>query len=84
MSDGPPLHPIETLYQLLDIFGPHHAGVVPITKHIGGTAFFPGGSGLWGTQPGAPFPPMPIGGVMIVGHKTLIARPASRNPTHAE
>ena len=47
---------------------PWPAGVVPIPKRIGGTAFFPGGAGLWGAVPGEPLPPMPIGGVMILGH----------------
>lgn len=52
MSSESGVHPIETLYQLLDHFGLYPLGVVPITRHIEGTAFFPGGSGLWGHNQG--------------------------------
>jgi hypothetical protein len=42
-------------------------GVVPQRSIIPGTAFFPGGWGIWGTAQGTPVPPMPFGGVMVVG-----------------
>ncbi|MGZ3665075.1 MAG: uracil-DNA glycosylase family protein [Ktedonobacterales bacterium] len=62
-------HPIEHLFMLLDqVVAPYPAGVVPLWARIGGTAFFPGGAGLWGTVPHQPLPPMPIGGVMVLGH----------------
>jgi hypothetical protein len=35
---------------------------------ISGTSFFPGGAGLWDTAPNRPLPPMPVNGVMILGH----------------
>jgi hypothetical protein len=35
---------------------------------IAGTAFFPGGYGLWHPEGGHPLPPMPIEGVMVLGH----------------
>jgi hypothetical protein len=43
-------------------------GVVPVPERIPGLAFFPGGLGLWGAKPDAELPPMPIGGVMVLGH----------------
>ncbi len=62
-------HPVERLFTLLDqTVAPYPAGVVALWARIGGTAFFPGGSGLWGTLPDRPLPPMPIGGVMVLGH----------------
>jgi uracil-DNA glycosylase len=47
---------------------PYPEGVVAVPARIPGTAFFPGGAGLWGVKPGAPLPPMPVGGVMVLGH----------------
>jgi uracil-DNA glycosylase len=61
-------HPVERLFELLSQFGDYPAGVVPTNGRIQGTAFFPGGSGLWATRAGQPLPPMPIGGVMVLGH----------------
>lgn len=61
-------HPVERFFALLADFGSYPAGVGPIPARIPGTAFFPGGSGLWNTQPSQPLPPLPVGGVMIVGH----------------
>jgi hypothetical protein len=43
-------------------------GVVGIELPIPGTAFFPGGYGLWGAEAGRPLPEFPVGGVMVVGH----------------
>lgn len=62
------LHPIETLFEDLRHIGPFPIGVVPVPDRIQGIAFFPGGAGLWGAKPGRPLPPMPIGGVMVLGH----------------
>ena len=61
-------HAINYLLALHDQFRSYPNGVIRISKRIPGTAFFPGGSGLWNTQPDEPLPPMPIGGVMVVGH----------------
>lgn len=61
-------HPIEALFGALAEVAPYPAGVVPLPARIPGTAFFPGGAGLWAVQAGAPLPPMPLRGVMIVGH----------------
>jgi hypothetical protein len=62
------MHPVERLFALLATFGPYPKGVVQMNGRIGGTAFFPGGAGLWNTRPGEPLPPMPMGGVMVLGH----------------
>src|SRR5580700_4815256 len=59
---------IHSLFALHDQFGRYPNGVIRISKRISGTAFFPGGYGLWNTQPDVPLPAMPVGGVMIVGH----------------
>jgi hypothetical protein len=47
---------------------PYPAGVIAIPQRVGGTSFFPGGSGLWDTSPDKPTPPLPVSGVMILGH----------------
>lgn len=44
------------------------AGVLPVPKPIIGTAFFPGGYGLWNPKGTLPLPVFPIGGVMVLGH----------------
>jgi hypothetical protein len=49
------------------IVEPYPAGVVPVPERLPGTAFFPGGAGLWMPDGGA-LPPMPTGGVMVLGH----------------
>ncbi len=41
--------------------------MVGVRKRIPGTAFFPGGAGLWQAGLETPLPPMPIGGVMVLG-----------------
>ena len=60
-------HPVEHLFDVLSGFS-YPDGVVPVPKRISGTAFFPGGSGLWREEPRAPLPPMPIGKVMVLGN----------------
>ncbi|QIN77247.1 hypothetical protein GBA65_00510 [Rubrobacter marinus] len=59
-------HPVERLFELLGTVEPYPEGVVPVPEKLPGTAFFPGGTGLW--QPDGAPPPMPIGGVMVLGH----------------
>jgi hypothetical protein len=61
-------HPVQRLFSELERFDRYAPGVVGIRKRIGGTSFFPGGWGLWDTRAGEPPPPMPVGGVMILGH----------------
>lgn len=61
-------HPVEALFRKLKTVRPYPTGVVPVLKRKQDTAFFPGGSGLWGTQPGKPLPTMPVGKVMVLGH----------------
>lgn len=63
------LHPVEMLFAHLDDVGPYPDHVLPTpVVRITGRAFFPGGSGLWWTQRNQPLPPMPVGGVMVLGH----------------
>jgi uracil-DNA glycosylase len=64
------LHPVEYLFKRMDelVTDYPEGKVIRISERIGGNAFFPGGYGLWGTQPGKPLPPMPVGGVMMLGH----------------
>jgi uracil-DNA glycosylase len=62
------LHPVNYLFQKSKICRPYPPGVKEIGEILRGTAFFPGASGLWSTEPGKPLPPMPIGGVMVLGH----------------
>ena len=62
-----PTHPLETLRAAIPPVTDGVEGVVAQTGVISGTAFFPGGWGLWCTQEGQDMPAMPIGGIMIVG-----------------
>lgn len=41
------------------------SGVIPVPEAITGTAFFPGGHGLWMEEGDANFP---VGGIMVLGH----------------
>lgn len=41
--------------------------VVAQDGHIEGTAFFPGGWGVWGTRKGQTLPPLPEAGIMVIG-----------------
>jgi hypothetical protein len=61
-------HPAERLWERHRRVGPYPSCVVPVPVPIAGTAFFPGGYGLWHPEGGHPLPPMPIGGVMVLGH----------------
>lgn len=63
-------HPVEALFERLPQVEPYPPGVLPVPERLPGTAFFPGGTGLWrpeGSPDGDP-PPMPLGGVMVLGH----------------
>ena len=61
-------HPIEFLFGLLAKFDGYPPGVYPTPRRLAGTAFFPGGAGLWQVEPGQELPPFPVGGVMVLGH----------------
>ena len=65
-------HPVERLSEKLPSVEPYPDGVVPVPGRLPGTAFFPGGAGLWmpdgGGDPATDLPPMPTGGVMVLGH----------------
>ncbi len=67
-SPSKPMHPVEALWARHHPPGKYPDGVVPVPEPIVGLAFFPGGFGLWGTGPERPLPPLPIDGVMVVGH----------------
>ena len=61
-------HPVERLFEELKNVEPYPEGVVPVPERLPGTAFFPGGMGLWHRVSEDPPPPMPTGGVMVLGH----------------
>lgn len=73
MSKNSQKHPVEDLFNALKTVEPYPDGVKPVPKMLSGTAFFPGGSGLWLGESGSwntpsDRPDMPIGKVMILGH----------------
>ena len=59
-------HSVEHLFGLLKGFS-YPDGLVPVPQRIPGTAFFPGGYGLWRKTRGG-LPPMPCGKVMVLGN----------------
>jgi hypothetical protein len=61
-------HAIEALRRRLRDCNCYPAGVVPVAEHIGGTAAFPAGAGLYRVGYDDPLPPFPVGGVMFVAH----------------
>ena len=66
-------HPIEYLFNERRKVAPYPSGVKPVPKMLSGTAFFPGGSGLWLGYSGSWYtlsdrPDMPKEKVMILGH----------------
>lgn len=61
-------HPVDHLFaEMPDIIGDYPTGTEPVWARVRGTAFFPGGSGLWRPDIGNRLPPMPEGGVMVLG-----------------
>lgn len=62
------MHPAEDLWARHHPRAGYPTGVVGVPEPIPGLAFFPGGYGLWDTSAGRPLPPMPVGGVMVIGH----------------
>src|SRR6266851_1068389 len=61
------MHEAETLWNELSSVEPYPEGVLAVPEPIVGTAFFPGGFGLWNPAATKPLPPMPRGGVMVLG-----------------
>lgn len=61
-------HPAEGLWNQQHGVAPYPSGVAPIRSMIQGTAFAPGGPGLWWPDSTKPLPPWPAGGVMVLGH----------------
>ncbi len=58
-------HPVDHLFsRLQDLDYPD--GLVAVPKMMRGTAFFPGGYGVW-REVGGHLPPMPLGEVMVLG-----------------
>ena len=59
---------IEDLWKRHQTVAPYPAGCLPVPEPIAGTAFFPGGFGLWNPEKKAPPPRLPVAGVMVLGH----------------
>jgi uracil-DNA glycosylase len=59
---------IGELLRLVKRVAPYPPGIVPVKQLIAGTAFFPGGNGLWSAQNDGCFADFPFGGIMILGH----------------
>lgn len=68
MIPANPRHLVETLWYAHHPATGYPPGVRAVPSPLPGLGFFPGGYGLWGAQPGRPLPPLPIGGVMVLGH----------------
>ncbi len=65
--NGMERHPVHALFSALDRVAPYPKGVVEVQEQIQGTSFFPGGTGLWVGED-RKLPPLPVGGVMVLGH----------------
>jgi len=62
------MHPVDKLFSQLKTVEPYPQGVCGTDERIAGTAFFPGGDGLWKEQKNIERPAMPIGKIMVLGH----------------
>ncbi len=62
-----PQHRLEALWHRIADVAPYPPGVMPVPQPIPGTAFFPGGYGLWRPDPSKPLPPLPDGGILVLG-----------------
>ena len=61
-------HPVDRLFaEMQETIGEYPEGTVPVWARIRGTAFFPGGSGLWRPTDSDRLPTMPDGQVMVIG-----------------
>jgi hypothetical protein len=61
-------HPVQALWARHHPPDGYPTGVLAVREPIPGIAFFPGGYGLWRHDTSRPLPPMPIGGIMVLGH----------------
>lgn len=61
-------HAVEALWARHHPPDGYPAGVLAVREPIPGIAFFPGGYGLWRGDTSSPLPPMPVGGIMVLGH----------------
>ena len=68
LSDAAFIHPMKEIIALLSHVAPYPAGVIEVPHRIARTSFFPGGYGLWNTDADKALPPMPVGGIMVLGH----------------
>ena len=66
MTQSPTTHPVHLLIERLASFGAYPDGWSEVRQRIRGTAFFPGGHGLW--DPKGNLPPLPPRPIVIVGH----------------
>jgi hypothetical protein len=60
-------HPVDRFFRLASQVTPYPVGTEPVPARIVGTAFFPGGAGLWRESISQTMPPLPIRGVMVIG-----------------
>jgi uracil-DNA glycosylase len=60
-------HPVDRFFKLAGQIGPYPTGTQSVPARIVGTAFFPGGSGLWRESAAKPLPSLPVGGIMVIG-----------------
>lgn len=67
-SVGAAQHPAQQLWAEHAYPGDQPLGVLPVPEAIQGTAFFPGGYGLFVSSPRGELPSFPFGGVMVLGH----------------
>jgi hypothetical protein len=61
-------HPIEGLFTSLQQVRPYIGGMVEVPRPLSGLGFFPGGDGLWKPEGVIQRPPLPVGGIMILGN----------------
>lgn len=60
-------HTVHELFAAARSVEPYPVGVIGVPDQIQGTSFFPGGTGLWVPE-SRKLPPVPVGGVMVLGH----------------
>src|SRR5205085_11079262 len=61
-------HPAELLWSEHEPPSGYPSRVLRVPQPIVGTAFFPGGYGLWNPAGTYPLPEFPLGGMMVLGH----------------
>jgi len=61
------MHPVDELRAALPAVEPYPPGMIPVPTQIVGTAFFPGGTGLWNPAGTATLGTWPRRGVLVLG-----------------